>query len=78
MEDTRFRNDQSSQLDLAFTKEENDIKNLKIEATLGSSDHAIVTGDFVTEWKSGVVQKPRRMYHKGNFNMIIQELDLVN
>ena len=78
MEDTRFRNEQSSQLDLAFTREENDMKNLKLEAPLGSSDHAIVTGDLVTEWKSGVVQKPRKMYHKGNFNMISQELDLVN
>ena len=29
-EDTRYRNEQSSLLDLAFTKEENDIKNLKL------------------------------------------------
>ena len=70
-EDTRFMNDQSSALDLAFTKEEN-------EPPLGSSDHAIVTGDFITEWKSRVAHKPRRMYQKGNYTKISEGLDLIN
>ena len=77
-EDTRFMNDQSSALDLAFTKEENDMKNLKTEPPLGSSDHAIVTGDFITEWKSRVAHKPRRMYQKGNYTKISEGLDLIN
>ena len=65
-EDTRFMNAQSSSLDLAFTKEENDVKNVKTEDPLASTcDHAIVTGDFITEWKSKAAQKPRKMYHKG-------------
>ena len=74
-EDTRFRNDQSSGLDLAFTKEERDVRNIVINPPLGGSDHAIVTGDFVTQWVSRIVQKPRRLYHKGNYPKIIEELD---
>ena len=54
------------------------MKNLKTEAPLGASDHAIVTGDFVTEWKSKAAQKPRKMYHKGNYNKIMEKPNLVN
>ena len=77
-EDTRFRNEQSSNLDLAFTKEERDVRNIEIKPPLGGSDHAIVIGDFVTQWKSRVVQKPRRLYHKGNYTKINEELELVD
>ena len=38
----------------------------------------LVIGDFVTQWKSRVVHKPRRLYHKGNYAKIIEELDLVD
>ena len=74
-EDTRFRNEQSSSLYLAFTKEERDVRNIVIKPPLGGSDHAIVTGDLVTQWVSRIVQKPRRLYHKGNYPKIREELD---
>ena len=77
-EDTRFRNLQSSSLDLIFTKEERDVKNIVVGNPLGGSDHGIVTADYVSEWKSRVVQKPRRMYAKGNYVKIIEELDQIN
>ena len=41
-EDTRFRNIQSSSLDLIFTKEERDIL---VDEPLGGSDHGIVIAD---------------------------------
>ena len=74
-EDTRFRNEQSSSLYLAFTKEERDVRNIVIKPPLGGSDQAIVTGDLVTQWVSRIVQKPRRLYHKGNYPKIREELD---
>ena len=77
-EDTRFRGVESSSLDLIFTREEGDIKNIVVEDPLEGSDHGIVTADFVSEWKSRVVPKPRRMYHKGNYNKIIEELELID
>ena len=76
-EDTRFRNEQSSILDLVFTKEERDVRNVELQPPLGGSDHAIVMGDFVTEWKSRIVQKPRRLYHKGDYKKIKEELNCV-
>ena len=77
-EETRFRNEQSSTLDLIFTKEEGDGKNVELLHPLGGSDHGIVMADYVSEWKSRVVHKPRRMYHKGNYEQIIEELDQVD
>ena len=29
----------------------------------------------MTQWKSRIVQKPRRLYHKVNYTKIIKELD---
>ena len=76
--DTRYMNNQSSLLDLVFTKEERDVRNIEHLPPLGGSDHEMIMGDFVTEWKSKVVQKPRRMYHRGKFDKIIEELNLVD
>ena len=39
---TRFRNDESSTLDLIFTKEEEDVKDIEVLPPLGSSDHGVV------------------------------------
>ena len=75
---TRFRNDQSSTLDLIFTKEEGDIKNIEVLPPLGSSDHGVVIADFVCEWKSRVVHRPRRMYHRGNYPSIVHGLNEVD
>ena len=56
-EPTRFRNDDSSTLDLIFTKEEEDVKNIKVLQPLGRSDHGIVTAEYICEWKHRVVKK---------------------
>ena len=61
---TRFRGEQESNLDLIFTKEEEDVKNIEIDLPLGKSDHATVTGELVCEWKAKTVFKPKRLYHK--------------
>ena len=75
---TRFRNDQASTLDLIFIKEEEDVCDIDVLPGLGNSDHGIVKGTFICEWKSRVVQKPRRLYQKGDYTKIIQELDKIN
>ncbi|CAL4067303.1 unnamed protein product, partial [Meganyctiphanes norvegica] len=77
-ENTRYRNMQSSLLDLIFTREEGDVKNIEVLCPLGKSDHGIVTGDFVSEWKTRAEPKPRRMYHKGNYEKIIEELNQID
>ena len=77
---TRFRADQESTLDLVFTKEEEDVKNIEVLQPLGKSDHGIVVFDFICEWKAKQVFRPRRLYHKGNYNEInrlINEIDWV-
>ena len=75
---TRFRNNQASTLDLIFTNEEMDVKNIEVLPGLGSSDHGIVVGDFVCEWKNRVVHKPRRLYQKGDYVKINEEINKVN
>ena len=45
---------------------------------MGKSDHDIVVADYVSEWISKVEYKPRRMYHKGNYDRIIEELGRIN
>ena len=75
---TRFRNNQASTLDLIFTKEEEDVRNIDVLPGLGLSDHGVVIGDFVCEWKSRVVQKPRRLYQKGDYNKINERLNQIN
>ena len=77
-EHTRFRNTQSSRLDLIFTKEENDVKNIKLWQGAGLSDHAMVEAEFVCEWRGRTVHKPRRMYRKGNYDKIIEGLNQVD
>ena len=72
---TRFRNEESSILDLIFTKEEEDVRNIEVLQPLGKSDHGVVVADFVCQWKSKIEQKPRRMYHKGNYAKILENLN---
>ena len=69
---------QESTLDLIFTKEEEDVKNIEVLQPLGKSDHAIVICDLVCEWKANKVHKPRRQYHKGNYEEMIRLLEEVN
>ena len=77
-EPTRFKNNESSTLDLILTKEENDIINIQVLQPLGQSDHGIVTADFICEWRHRVVRKSRRMYHKGNYERILEGLSEIN
>ena len=51
-EPTRFRGEQESLLDLIFTKEEDDVKNIEILSPLGKSDHGVVMCDVICEWKA--------------------------
>ena len=77
-EPTRFRNEQESTLDLILTNEEEDVKNIKVLPPLGNSDHGIVMGEFVCEWKGRVERKPRRLYHKGRYGQIVDKMDEIN
>ena len=77
-EPTRFKNNESSTLDLILTKEEEDIINIEVLQPLGQSDHGIVTADFICEWRHKVVKKPRRLYHKGNYEKIIEGLEEID
>ena len=75
---TRFRAEQESTLDLIFTKEEEDIKNIEVLQPLGKSDHGIVICDFICEWKAKLIFRPRRLYHKGNYiemNRLLSDID---
>ena len=75
---TRFRGEQQSTLDLVFTKEEEDVKNIEVIQPLGKSDHGIVVCDFICKWKENTIYRPRRLYHKGNYekmNKLISEID---
>ena len=76
-EETRFSGTQSSLLDLVFTKEERDVRNIEVLAPLGLSDHGIVSGDLVAEWMPRKPQRPRRMYHKGDYLKINEELNKI-
>ena len=51
-EPTRFRGNSNSTLDLILTKEEEDVKNIRVLQPLGKSDHGVVVGNFICEWRS--------------------------
>lgn len=68
VEHTRFKGTERSTLDLMFTREEDDMKNIEILPPIGSSDHGVVLGDFVCEWKSQTEPKKRRVYFRGSYN----------
>ena len=42
------------------------------------SDHGIVVADFVSEWQSRVVHRPKRQYSRGKYDKITEELDQEN
>ena len=49
---TRYCGIMKSTLDLIFTKEEEDIRNLEIAHPIGNSDHVVLLSDFMCKWKS--------------------------
>ena len=65
-EPTRFRGTEKSTLDLIFTKEEEDVKNVKVLSPIGLSDHGAVIGEFICKWKSRVVPKRLQFIIKEN------------
>ena len=77
-EPTRFRGNDSSTLDLIFTKEEEDVKNVRVFQPLGKSDHGLAAGDFVCEWKSKVVARKNRAYFKGDYKAINEKIEEIN
>ena len=75
---TRFRGNSSSTLDLIFTKEEEDVKNIQVLQPLGKSDHGIVVGDFVCEWKNKIKPRKNRMYYRGQYEIINEKIEEIN
>ena len=76
---TRFRGtQQESILDLIFTKEEDDIKNIEVFQPLGKSDHGLIVFDFICKWKTNVEHKPRILYFKGDYEEINKRLREIN
>ena len=71
---TRFRGNASSTLDLICTKEEEDLRNIKVFPPLGRSDHGVVVGEFVCEWKNKSEPRSNRMYHKGRYQIINEKI----
>ena len=77
-EPTRFRGTEKSVLDLFFTKEEGDVKNIKVLPPIGRSDHGIVMGEFICKWKNRIVPKKSPMYVKGSYESIAKEMEDIN
>ena len=45
---------------------------------LGNSDHGVVIGDFICEWKSRVEPKKRRAYFRRDYETIINKLEQID
>ena len=75
---TRFRAEQKSTLDLVFTKQEENVKNIEVIQPLGKSDHGIIVADLICEWKASTTFRPRRLYHKGNYEEMNRLINEVN
>ena len=75
---TRFRGNSSSTLDLILTKEEEDVKNIQVLEPLGKSDHGIVVGNFICEWRNKTMPKSSRMYNKGQYDTINMKIEEIN
>ena len=71
---TRFRGEQKSVLDLVFTKEEEDVRNVRVLPPIGKSDHGAVLWEFICKWRSKVVQKRTPVYFKGKYDIIANEI----
>lgn len=75
---TRFRGNASSTLDLIFTKEEEDVRNIQVLQPLGKSDHGVDIGNFICEWRNKVEQRSNRMYYKGDYETINQKIEEID
>jgi len=76
---TRSRSCQTSNiLDLVFTREEEEIKDLVIEAPLGHSDHAVITFRMCCDKEVTVTNTVKYLYDKGDYHSMFQELSRIN
>ena len=76
---TRYKGTQpESLLDLVFTREEQDVKNIQLADPLGKSDHGVIICDFICVWMPVNSFIPKRLYHKADFELINQLLSEVN
>ena len=74
-ENTRFGKTEESVLDLFFTKEEGEIKNVKVLLPIGRSDHGAVIGEFICKWKSRSIHRKTPVYVKGKYDVIANDID---
>ena len=51
------------------------MKNIKILPPIGNSDHGVVIGDFICEWKSQTEPKKRRVYFRGAYEEYEKKLN---
>ena len=75
---TRFRGTEKSVLDLFFTKEEGDVRNVKVLPPVARSDHGIVIGEFICKWMNRTVPRKTKIYSRGKYDIIAREIARVN
>ena len=78
IEPTRFMGEEKSTLDLIFTREEGDVKNIKVLPPVARSDHGIVIGEFICKWKSRIVPKKTPIYTRGRYDDIANGIEGTN
>ena len=66
---TRFRGEEKSILALVFTKEEEDIRNVRVLESIGKSDHGVVIWELICKWRSKVVPKRSPVYFRGKYDI---------
>ena len=71
---TRFRGEEKSVLDLVFTKEEEDVRKVRVLDPIGKSDHGAVIWEFICKWNSKVVTKRSPVYFKGKYDIIAEDI----
>ena len=70
-EPTRGRGtDTPSVLDLVISKADDVIEDLKIEAPLDKSDHAVIQGNIVCQFKPKITKKVRYQYEKADYTRL--------
>ena len=75
-EDTRYRNNNSSVLDLIFANEDSTVEKITYLDPLGASDHVCIT--FEIPVKPSYTKKKKILYSKGNYDKlrtIIKDID---
>ena len=66
---TRFKVEEKSVLNLVFTKEEEDVRNVRVLEPIGKSDHGVVIWELICKWRSKVVPKRSPVYFRGKYDI---------